>query len=250
MDPDGHTFEFDNVDQEDAPEDGEVFEDEIVFDKDAPEEIPNDGLMFQEETAAADTVPPILPTPVSPTEQRQHNKIICICMASCMVILTVLAVVLTMQLKKEEELGTSISQKERLISLLTSRGVSYEELLRKFSTAEGQALAFLTEEDWDGDMAWLYNDIEKNSRKIIERYILALIYFECGGAEWFHGYNFLSPQNQCDWNTIFPNNGDATIEGVTSCSDDGYVERLYFRKYHHDWIMIGNLVVHFSRMLD
>lgn len=231
MEPSGAVFAYDNVVQEDAPEDadGEFFEDEIVFDEDVPEDDLNDGVFYEEEP---DTITPV-PRPLySEHRHRQHKKVLYICMILFIIVLSTLAVVLTYKLQEAKTNGASMSRKEQLITFLVSRGISYEDLLRSFGTAQGQALAFLVEEDWDGEMVWLYRDIDSDPTRLIERYVLALIYFECEGLDWFHSYQFLSAQNHCDWNAVFPSSGEATIEGVTSCSDDGYVERLYFRKYN------------------
>lgn len=232
MDPAGKTFTYDNVVQEeDAPDaTGDVFEDEIVFSNDVSsggviEDNGNDGIMLQE---GADTTAPMSPNVNSPQRKVVYG---CICFA--VLVIAILAVVLTVDMEVVANRGRGVSQKEQLITFLKSRGMAAEKILRDFSTAQGQALAFLAEEDWDGEMSWLYRDKDRNPDLVIERYALSLIYFECEGIDWLHSYNFLSGQDHCDWNAIFQIDGDATIEGVTSCNEDGYVERLYFRKCYN-----------------
>lgn len=242
MDPSGEKFTYDKTGPEDAPasSDEDIYDDEeMIFDQfvDEEHERDTDGIMMMElgtgtgtAAAGAGTIA-TLPPPVHP-DRRQHTKIIICCMLFFIVVLAVLAAVLTIELQEKEEIDvSSLSRKERLMNLLTSEGVSFDELLVQFSTPEGQALAFLAEEDWDGDMKWFYQDFDSNSKRIIERYVLALIYFNCDGKDWFHSYNFLTPQDHCDWNAIFQKPGEeATIEGVTGCTKDKHVQRLYFRK--------------------
>jgi len=224
MEPVGVTY--DNIVQEEPPEaidaDGDVFQDEIVFsNEDVPEDNGNDGLMLGE--AGASTSAPKA-TPVN----LAHRKCVYICLAFAVIMLTALSVVLTVDLEEVTNEGKSESQKELLIDFLVRRGVTLDEVLNDFSTAQGQAVAFLSEEDWDGEMSWLYSDLEEEPDMIVERYVLALIYFECQGADWIHSYNFLSAEDHCNWNAIFTIDGESTIEGVTSCNDDGRVQRLYF----------------------
>ncbi|CAJ1954627.1 unnamed protein product [Cylindrotheca closterium] len=230
MDPAGKAFIYDNVEQDDAPDnppdaDGDVFEDEIVFNiEDEEADNGNEGLMFEEGAEAG--------SPTSPPVSGSNRKVICSCLVLAIAVLTTLAIILTVDVEEVAERNSAMegdySKKDQLIDVLMMRGIAVEKVLRSFSDAQGQAVGFLAEEDWDGEMSWLYGDFEGNLPLIIERYVLAVIYFECEGIDWFHAYEFLTAQDHCDWNTVFEIDGEATIEGVTSCNGDGLVERLYF----------------------
>ena len=41
-----------------------------------------------------------------------------------------------------------------------------------------------------------------NYTRIEQRYVLSLFYFSTGGNDWLFDVSFLSPRNECDWNTL------------------------------------------------
>lgn len=64
---------------------------------------------------------------------------------------------------------------------------------------------------------WLVQDVVplNNTMRILQRYVLAVLYFSTGGGEdWLKEYNFLSSSHECDWTD------DLAIAGVKTCSKD------------------------------
>jgi len=72
-------------------------------------------------------------------------------------------------------------------------------------------------------LRWLaYNDTlglpaeDDASKELVERYVIALLYFSTNGAGWDQDYKFLQGPSICDWNDF------DTTSGV-NCDSDGYV---------------------------
>jgi hypothetical protein len=111
--------------------------------------------------------------------------------------------------------------------MFVAKNVSTEESLRTTTSSQNQALNFMAEEETSSGMSWLYSDMVENEQRIIERYVLALLFFEFNGdKDWLHDYNFLSPQDHCNWNAVFAGG----MEGVTSCNAEGHVSGLELGK--------------------
>ena len=79
--------------------------------------------------------------------------------------------------------------------------------------------------------------LPENELKVIQRYILALLYFSTNGQSWDEQHNFLSPNlDECDWTFVegesdceidceFHSKNGVVVKGVT-CDKQGRVERL------------------------
>ena len=70
-------------------------------------------------------------------------------------------------------------------------------------------------------LCWWLNDMDKNVEKLsknealIQRYILAVVYFSTNGASWFNSSNWLTPESECNWYGI----GYETLPGVINMID-------------------------------
>ena len=79
--------------------------------------------------------------------------------------------------------------------------------------------------------------LPENELKVVQRYILALLYFSTNGQSWDEQHNFLSPNlDECDWTFVegesdceidceFHSKNGVVVKGVT-CDKQGRVERL------------------------
>ena len=66
----------------------------------------------------------------------------------------------------------------------------------------------------------------QNSDRLLDRYVLAVLYYATNGGEWFNGYSFLSPDPTCEWkDTTF-----AIDRGVT-CNDNNEVVELIIKEF-------------------
>uniref|UniRef100_A0A7S2N1H5 L domain-like protein n=2 Tax=Helicotheca tamesis TaxID=374047 RepID=A0A7S2N1H5_9STRA len=57
--------------------------------------------------------------------------------------------------------------------------------------------------------------------RIVQRYVLAVIYYSTGGEEWTDKYSFLTDRHECEWSD------DSGTLGVDGCNDD-YITSLDF----------------------
>jgi hypothetical protein len=86
-------------------------------------------------------------------------------------------------------------------------------------TSENQALRWLADEDP------LQFPVTVVLEELLERFLLANLYFATNGAQWKNQYNFLSASDVCDWNEGSDAAGD--FHGVF-CKDQGKVYLLDF----------------------
>jgi hypothetical protein len=73
--------------------------------------------------------------------------------------------------------------------------------------------------------------------RFVQRYILAVLYYATGGADWKFDVGFLATRNECSWSFLLradqavPASGnDSWVMGV-GCTDEGEVNRIFLRKY-------------------
>lgn len=213
-DPSGKVQPF-SID--DGADDPEETMDNIAFDE---EEVGNTLPSLEE---ARETIPHR--TTMAPA--KRNRLFVYGCMALVIVALVVTTVVLAVDLNNVKNEAVVMTHKEELFQILVNKNVSTEDSLRAARSSQSQALNYLAEEESNSDMSWLYSDMVKNEQRMIERYILALVFFETNGdQDWTSDYNFLSAQDHCDWNAVFSEGR----EGVTSCNDEGHVTALELGK--------------------
>jgi len=66
---------------------------------------------------------------------------------------------------------------------------------------------------------------EVGKRRFMERYVLALLYYQADGVHWNDNYNFLGPFDHCDWHREYSTPQGRFIKGA-QCNDDGFVVHL------------------------
>lgn len=59
-------------------------------------------------------------------------------------------------------------------------------------------------------------------QRFLERYILALFYYQTGGLHWNDNYNFLMNIDHCKWNKRYTTPAGTFIRGV-QCNEDGFI---------------------------
>ena len=70
-----------------------------------------------------------------------------------------------------------------------------------------------------------YNpDTDQAVKKIIQRYALTTLYFATNGEQWTDGLNFLSQNDECDWND--EEAGGSLFKGVGHCNEEGDITSL------------------------
>lgn len=87
-------------------------------------------------------------------------------------------------------------------------------------------------------LGWLVSDLSRprneeealSEAEIVERFVLALLYFETFGAEWFNSFDFMTEEHVCRWRgTLFR----TLRKGVTRCTPDRLIQNLTLGECWH-----------------
>jgi len=73
---------------------------------------------------------------------------------------------------------------------------------------------------------------------LVQRYILAVLFFSTNGWDWYWKLSFLSPVSECNWNRYWPMRYETDLEyqlfGV-ECNENGNVAKIRLSKSNnHD----------------
>lgn len=101
-------------------------------------------------------------------------------------------------------------------------GVSHTSDLETQESSQNLALNWIVNQDE-------FHVSSSNPGKLIQRYIVALVYFAMRGEQWEQDLGFLSDQDECTWAMVEPSAvvGDIKLAGV-SCNEEGKVAQLRF----------------------
>lgn len=95
--------------------------------------------------------------------------------------------------------------------------VSSLDLLRTRGTPQNHAFSWLVDQDEHG--------IDQDEHNLTQRYILALLYYSLGGADWHHHDIFLlHDKHECEWISLF---GGHRQVGVLECNEEKEVTNLF-----------------------
>ena len=143
----------------------------------------------------------------------------------CFVIVIIVAIVLVVTLPKNEERAPLVGY-NYLIDLLSP--ISGKDTLLNETTAQFEALNWLANEDTFG-----IPHVESNSRdledSLIERYVVALLYFSTDGSNWTSSYNFLTNTSVCEWQRTVTESNETLSDGIR-CNEEGFVDTIALGK--------------------
>jgi hypothetical protein len=120
-----------------------------------------------------------------------------------------------------------------LLNFLIENEISASKSFDNLNSPQSLALSFMAIEKMSPQMAWFYSDMNNNDMKqrIIERYVLILIYYQFNGENWTNQLFFLSAQDHCEWfNYRIISQIKSLKIGVTACNDEGRVVGLELGK--------------------
>ena len=109
---------------------------------------------------------------------------------------------------------------EETISFIFQHHVSTLPNLKAPASPEYRAAQFIA--GGDAYKAPMGDFWSPEGRQFLERYILALFYYQTAGAKWDDSHKFLTPIDHCNWNTKYTTPAGTVIHGV-QCNDDGFV---------------------------
>lgn len=114
----------------------------------------------------------------------------------------------------------SRSRLENVIQFVFANKVSPLPALESTNSAEHYAAVFIAE--GDAFHSEMDNVTYSQMRKFLERYILALLFYNTSGDMWQDRYNFLSRLDHCEWNKEYSTPQGRFMKGV-QCNNDGFV---------------------------
>jgi hypothetical protein len=123
-------------------------------------------------------------------------------------------------------------------------GISSKFALQQSGTPQHQALLWLADQDLQQLPVPMKSVSSPAGYNAMQRYLLAVSYFQMGGSQWAHRLGFLSGNSTCHWNQqreVTPSNGtllrgslkDTNYQrtlGVV-CDSSGKVVNLTLRKF-------------------
>lgn len=122
---------------------------------------------------------------------------------------------------KTHEPYTVSGRTKQVEEFLFTNNISSLPQLQEIGSAQHRAAAFVA--DGDSMQVQLTPD---NARRFVERYVLALLYYQFNGPRWTYNLKFLSGLDHCEWHDDFEtSNGKIVHQGVI-CNDDGHVVEL------------------------
>jgi hypothetical protein len=65
---------------------------------------------------------------------------------------------------------------------------------------------------------------------LVERYVMAVLYFSTGGPKWSDDLRFLSNYSICEWPNIGEDESQLTTTNEVDCDDNGQVSKLSIGK--------------------
>eukprot|EP00984_Skeletonema_dohrnii_P024814 scaffold13965_cov72-Skeletonema_dohrnii-CCMP3373.AAC.3 len=101
--------------------------------------------------------------------------------------------------------------------ILIQNSISNPSTFNDTSSPQYQALDWMANSG-DGADAIQSESIQEATPYIIQRYILAVLYYSTTGAGWRNQFDFLTNTNECEWG-VGANNGFNVID----CNNDGFV---------------------------
>ncbi|KAL3809212.1 hypothetical protein ACHAXA_005419 [Cyclostephanos tholiformis] len=112
----------------------------------------------------------------------------------------------------------AVDRFEQLKRVVVGRGISPEEVFANPASAQFRALDWLANDD----VLRYMPASERWSKKIVQRYTLATIYYATNGQGWKNTLYFLSNRDECDWNRVYM----GYFSGAGRCNKEGYITAL------------------------
>lgn len=121
------------------------------------------------------------------------------------------------QIDMNAEMGDRV---ESIVQFLFESGISSLPDMRTQSSPQYRAILFMAAGDGFHSNMKDGNLIER--ARFVERYILALLYYQMGGDQWTNRYDWLSTKNHCEWHK----KASGTVTRGVSCNDDKLVTQI------------------------
>jgi hypothetical protein len=124
------------------------------------------------------------------------------------------------------------SSRERAVVSFLSDNFADRTALEAANSPQQRAARWIADEDPLNMPLPASNDYE-DAYKFVQRYALAVLYYAWAGEKkWVMDYQFLSGQDECDWNLKYQiKDSDDLFELGVKCNEDKEVDYLFMRKF-------------------
>ena len=113
--------------------------------------------------------------------------------------------------------NSTSKRKDSIMDLLLDSKVSLRKDLEDPGKPQGQALAFVVNSD-------IFDvTVQEDRQRIIERYVVTVLYYHLGGQNWTRRLNFLTPMDHCEWYTRFLIDQDTSAHVGILCDETNTV---------------------------
>lgn len=156
---------------------------------------------------------------------HSHKKLLSVAGVATFLLLVVIAIVASGNKNQSisSDQAAEPARRTREIELfLFENQISTLPQLQDVGSSHHYATAFVA----DADALQLKTTTPGESRRLIERFILALIYYHFQGSAWNYNLKFLSAIDHCEWNDYFKTHSGKIIRQGVFCNDDGFVTAL------------------------
>ena len=118
-------------------------------------------------------------------------------------------------------------QQQALVSLISSVSFDNGQALQSPGTPQHQAMQWLLQ-DVDNSATPSSSD---NNAKLIQRYVLAVLFFAWNGHEWDKRHMFATGVHECSWFDSNVNRDEKTYALGVTCDSNLHVQNLLLRKF-------------------
>jgi hypothetical protein len=176
------------------------------------------------------------------TKINRHKK--CLIVTGLIALATILGISIAAASTNNNKSANTYEPNDRfedVVMFLFNNQISSLPSLEDKQSAEHRAALFIA----DGD-TYQSEMTEANIHKFVERYILALFYYQFNGPEWDNNYHFLSGQDHCTWTMTVTRPAGTFVKGVT-CNEDGYVTGLDLCECIRETIILRGTIFSYTR---
>ncbi|CAB9510772.1 leucine Rich Repeat [Seminavis robusta] len=171
----------------------------------------------------------------SESEDSKRPKFVAMCALYTLPFLVVLAVVIIVVVVSKNQAAAANDLRnmdgdeafDSVVNYLSQHNVSQMEQLRRDGTFQNVAATWMAHGDAHSRTIPEGSPASKEGYDFIQRYIMALFYYQMGGKHWKYELNFLKAENTCGWNSwvVRPQN---TIPMGMICNNNGLISALVF----------------------
>lgn len=125
-----------------------------------------------------------------------------------------LVLALLVPLGRRHQAQTVDLRRLHLVDFLAQLGISTRHDLESYGSPQYRAVEWLTSTTI---RPWGWTTRKSKDLVLLDRYVLAVLYYSLGGDQWQDKWNFMSLEHVCEWKSSSAANDNDTVQGVSDC---------------------------------